>query len=249
MSFRVAIPSFKRAEMLGQKTLRFLAEQKIPKELIDVFVADKEEEEIYKNTLDKNLYDKIIVGIRGIARQRVYIQNYYAEGQKVFSIDDDIRGIATLKMNFDLKDFIERMFELCEKEKVTMWGVYPASSMLYLKDEIRKGVFYIVGCFYGFINQKNLAYPNLDGKEDMWASLERSRMDGAVLRCTWVSPKTTYWLKEGGLSAYGRTLETEKENSQIICDLFPQYCKGVYTKKNGHPDVKLKRLPYTIVSL
>jgi hypothetical protein len=151
--FRVAIPSYKRAEMLGQKTLRFLAEQNIPKELIDIFVADKQEKEEYERVLDRNLYDKIVVGIRGIARQRSYIQNYYPLNQKVFSIDDDIRGIATLKEDFNLSEFIDKMFLLCERERVNMWGVYPASSLLYMKDEIRKGVFYIVGCFYGFINK------------------------------------------------------------------------------------------------
>jgi hypothetical protein len=247
--FRVAIPSYKRAEMLGQKTLRFLAEQNIPKELIDIFVADKQEKEEYERVLDRNLYDKIVVGIRGIARQRSYIQNYYPLNQKVFSIDDDIRGIATLKEDFNLSEFIDKMFLLCERERVNMWGVYPASSLLYMKDEIRKGVFYIVGCFYGFINKQDTFYPDLDGKEDMWASLWRCKKEGAVLRCLYVAPKTTYWLKEGGLSAFGRTLETEKQHAEIVCDLFPQFCQGVFIRKNGHPDIKLKRFPVEILDV
>ncbi len=242
--FRIAIPSYKRQLMLSQKTLRFLAEQNVDASLIDIFVANEEEKKLYEESLVSGTYDKIVVGYPGISRQRTFIREYYPEGQRVFSIDDDIRGIVTLKENLDLTVFINDMFSMCERNNVTMWGVYPASSLLYLKDEIRKGVFYIVGCFYGFINKKDMIYPDLDGKEDMWASLYRSRVDGAVIRVTSLAPKTTYWLKSGGLHAAGRTLEREKMWCDTIHIEFPEYCKEVYVRKNGHPEVKLKRLAY-----
>ena len=247
MSFRVAIPSYKRAMMLCQKTLSFLSEYGIPNNLIDIFVANEDEKKEYEETIPVGLYDKIVVGHLGISRQRSFITEYYPNGQRVFSIDDDIRGIACLRNSFDLPTFIEDMFVLCERQNCTMWGVYPASSMLYLKDEIRKGVFYIVGCFYGFINKQNTWYPNLDGKEDMWASLQRCREDGAVLRCTWVAPKTTYWLKSGGLHAAGRTKEKEEMWCDTLAVMFPEYVEKVYIRRNGHPEVKLKRLPYTLI--
>lgn len=248
MSFRVAIPSYKRANMLGQKTLSFLAEHNIPPHLIDIFVANEEEREIYATTLPSGLYDKIIVGHLGIARQRKFIQDYYPMNQKVFGIDDDIRGIVTLRPDFNLTEFLESMFALCEKEKVNMWGVYPAGSLLYLKDEIRKGVLYVVACFYGYINKKDMIYPSeLDTKEDWWATLERCRIDGAVLRCTYVAPKTTYWLKHGGLSE-SRTLEKERVHAAAVCAMFPQFTQGMYIRRNGHPDVKPKRLPFQVIT-
>lgn len=247
MSFRIAIPSYKRAEMLSQKTLRFLAEQNVDMSLIDIFVADEEERKEYQEKLTEGTYSKLIVGYPGISRQRSFITEYYPEGQKVFSIDDDIRGIATINPIFDLTNFLEMMFRLCEEQNCSMWGVYPASSLLYLKNEIRKGVFYIVGCFYGFINKRNTWYPNLDGKEDMWASLQRCKEDGAVLRCTWVAPKTTYWLKTGGLHAAGRTMEREKMWCDTLATMFPEYVEKVFIRRNLHPEVKLKRLPYTLV--
>jgi len=233
--------------MLCQKTLFFLSEQGIPSSLIDIFVASEEERLAYKTVVPEGLYDKIIVGHPGISRQRSFIREYYDEGQKVFSIDDDIRGIVTLNPIFDLTNFIEMMFSLCETHEVTMWGTYPASTTLYMKNEIRKGVFYIVGCFYGFINRKEMWYPSLDGKEDMWASLYRAKQDGSVLRCNWVAPKTTYWLKNGGLHAAGRTTEKEHLCCDVLLTMFPEYCKEVYVRKNGHPEIKLKKLPYILV--
>lgn len=247
MPFRVAIPSYKRAAMLSKKTLPFLAEHHIPPHLIDIFVANEEEREIYTTTLPIGSYDRIIVGHPGIARQRQFIQEFYPLGQEVFSIDDDIRGIVTKKQDFSLPQFIEEMFELAKSEKVNFWGVYPAGSLLYLKDEYRKGVLYIVACFYGYINMKDMTYPPLDTKEDWWASLERAKLDGAVLRAEFVAPKTTYWLKSGGLSET-RTLEKEQIHSEMVCHLFPQFTKGSYTRRNGHPDVKLKRLPIQVIT-
>jgi len=247
MSFRIAIPTYKRAKMLSQKTLRVLAEQNIDSSLIDIFVADKEEEKIYKETLTPGTYDRIIVGFRGLSRQKSFIREFYPVGLHVFSIDDDIRGIATLNPNFDLTKFLEMMFDLCHEHDLTMWGVYPASSLMYMKNEIRKGVFYLVGCFYGFINTHDMPYPPFDDKEDWWASLYRAKTDGAVLRCNWVAPKTTYWLKDGGMWANGRTLEIEAAQAEVIVLTYPEYCKEVYIRKNGHPDIKLKKLPFTLV--
>ena len=45
----VAIPSYKRPQTLKNKTLKILQEHKIDPKRIDIFVADKEQESIYKN--------------------------------------------------------------------------------------------------------------------------------------------------------------------------------------------------------
>jgi hypothetical protein len=245
--FRIAIPSYKRADMLGKKTLSFLSEHGIDPSLIDVFVANEEEKKEYRDKLPTDKYHRLIVGQLGIARQRTFIQQFYPLGQKVWSLDDDIRGIVSLRENVNLMDFVSQMFDLCEREKVNMWGIYPAGTKYYLKDEIKKGVIYIVACFYGYINKKDMAYPLVDTKEDWWSTLERCRLDGSVLRANWIAPKTTYWLKTGGL-AETRTIELEKVHSAIVAATFPQFTQGWYMRRNGHPDVKLKRMPCQIIT-
>jgi hypothetical protein len=242
--FRIAIPTYKRADMLGKKTLTFLSEYGIDPSLIDIFVASEAEEKEYREKLRPGTYGNLIVGHLGIARQRTFIQQFYPLGQRVWSLDDDIRGVVCLRENLDLMDFVSGMFDLCEREGVTVWGVYPAGTKFYLKDEMKKGVLYIVACFYGYINKKDLIYPPLDTKEDWWSTLERCRIDGAVIRCHFIAPKTTYWLKTGGL-AETRTLELERIHATTVAAMFPQYTEGMYVRRNGHPDVKLKRLPST----
>ena len=53
IDYKIAIPSYKRPEVIKQKTLRVLNEYKIPKERITIFVADEEENQVYKKSLNK----------------------------------------------------------------------------------------------------------------------------------------------------------------------------------------------------
>jgi hypothetical protein len=47
--YRIAIPSYNRLEQLGQKTLKTLEFHNIDKSIIDIFVANKEQYDLYKN--------------------------------------------------------------------------------------------------------------------------------------------------------------------------------------------------------
>ena len=58
----VAIPSYRRPQTLKNKSLRVLQEHNIDPKRIDIFVADKEQENVYKNELPKGSYNRIIVG-------------------------------------------------------------------------------------------------------------------------------------------------------------------------------------------
>ena len=49
----VAIPSYKRPDTLKNKTLKVLQKYKIDPKKIVVFVADKEQEKIYREALPK----------------------------------------------------------------------------------------------------------------------------------------------------------------------------------------------------
>jgi hypothetical protein len=88
----VAIPSYKRTETLQTKTLALLKRYKIPSHKIYIFVADKEEEENYRNALPKDSYAKIVIGIKGLAPVRNFIAGYFPQGKKIVFCDDDITG-------------------------------------------------------------------------------------------------------------------------------------------------------------
>ena len=69
----IAIPSYKRAETLRDKSLTVLHKHGIEKKRIYIFVANKDEEKIYKEVLDPKSYNKIVVGVPKIGPQRIFI--------------------------------------------------------------------------------------------------------------------------------------------------------------------------------
>jgi len=75
--YMVVIPSYKRADVCNTKTLKMLKENKINKDKIMVYVANKEEETEYLKVLDKNLYHKIIIGKKGLVPQRQFIMEQF----------------------------------------------------------------------------------------------------------------------------------------------------------------------------
>ena len=85
MEYHLAIPSHRRAEMLGKKTLTFLRASNAPKPT--VYVSDEQDLTDYRN-----LYPELEICLapKGIAATRNYIQDIQPLGKKIVYIDDDI---------------------------------------------------------------------------------------------------------------------------------------------------------------
>ena len=97
VNYVVAIPSYKRHNDLSNKTLALLKKYKISPNKIHIFVANKKEEKLYEEKLDKALYNKIVVGKKGITKQRIFISKYFPEKQYIVSLDDDIEKVFELR--------------------------------------------------------------------------------------------------------------------------------------------------------
>ena len=68
MDYEIAVPSYKRADVLKARTLQTLGRMVDLEKRLTVFVADKEEEQIYRDTIGDKF--KIVVGVKGIIHQR-----------------------------------------------------------------------------------------------------------------------------------------------------------------------------------
>ena len=97
MNYVIAIPSYNRSDVISNKTLKMLYEGNIIKNKIYIFVANQREFILYKENVLPELYNKIIIGKKGITNQRNFIANYFPEGQYVVSLDDDIEEFEILK--------------------------------------------------------------------------------------------------------------------------------------------------------
>lgn len=233
----IAIPSYKRSQVLNQKTLPYLLSEGFNASQITIFLANEEERQIYQRDISGF---KFVVGQKGICQQRLFIQQYYPLNTKILSLDDDIRKVKLLRPDLTFKTLVEKLFDSVQKEGVSMWGLYPVNNLFFCKDRVIVGNFYIIACCYGYINKQDITeYPlSVESKEDCWYSLKRIQLDGAVLRYDGACPDTTYYAA-GGLSET-RTLATEESAAREVCKLFPELSKFL-VKKNGHAEVKIKR--------
>ena len=248
----VCIPSYKRAELCNEKTLSTLNKMKIPSDKIYVYVADKEEYEQYKEVLNPKLYNKLVIGIKGLVPQRQFIMEQWPEGKHIVFFDDDVASIDLKMSKFKSKSldfFFREAFNESKKQKSFIWGVYPVFNPFFRKarEEISTCLNYIVGAFYGIINRPKLKSIQLTltkengQKEDVERTIKYFVEDGIVVRFNRVGFVTKYYGKEGGLGTFEARLKPMLEASQKLKKEFPEYGE-ISTKKNGMTEFRLKKI-------
>lgn len=228
MSLQFAIPSYKRPATLAAQTLTTLQQEQVPKELITIFVANSEEETLYRQHCPDY---KIVVGELGLTNQRNFITRYYPEGTHLVSCDDDIKKFKKLTPRPFL-EVAEKMFELCNFELCTLWGLYPVNNLFFCKERVIKSLSFIIGNCYGYIVNHDRVIPVL--KNDKWFSLWHYVKDGAVLRYEGICADTKMYAP-GGLTDE-RKIENESISTNFIVTQFPNLCES-RKKRNGRVDV------------
>ena len=236
--YKIAIPSYNRVEGIIKKTLAFLSRYNYPKELIYIFVNTEELKTEYKTKISKELYGHIILTNqpKGICLIRNYITNYFDEGEKYISMDDDIHSIQQLNEDGKLviissiQDLFEKGYKKCEENNASLWGLYPMSNAFYMsnkKEEYTTDLKFIVGGFMGIINRK--IQLSIDMKEDYELTLESYMRDKCIIRFNHVAVKHNIYTKTGGI---GLNQQERINDNKISCEYF----------LNKYPDfVKLNR--------
>jgi hypothetical protein len=220
MPWRVAIPSYRRAQRLKEATLSLLQKHQVPSDRIDVFVADNDEEWDYATTLTAGTYGRMIVAVPGMGAVRNWMTDYYDEGDHILFIDDDITDFLTISdALFDLCKFIDQAFEECAGLDLQLWGLYPVANRFFMKDVATTDLRYIIGSMYGVVNDKSIRV-TLDDGEDKQRTCISYLKYGGVLRYSWVSAKTKYYREPGGMQAT-RTLERQRASGIALLEQFP----------------------------
>ena len=251
----VAIPSYKRAEICRDKTLAMLKHHKIPASKIYVYVANREEYDAYVQVLDKSLFNKLVIGKKGLVPQRQFIMSQWPEGKHIVFFDDDVAKIdLTLSPMFrgkSLEHFFKTAFAECKSHKSFIWGVYPVFNPFFRKgrDEISTCLNYIVGAFYGIINRPKLDAIRLTitkengQKEDVERTLKYFINDGIVIRFNRIGFITKYYNPNGsGLGTFEDRLKPMREASQKLLKAYPDY-GSISTRSNGMTEFKLRKIP------
>ena len=248
----IAIPSYKRAETLRDKSLKLLHEYNVEPRRIYIFVANKDEEKVYKGVLDSKTYNKIVIGVPKIGPQRNFISDYFPLEKPLVHMDDDVSAFiewsASAKRNErplkDLRGFIQRAFDTCRKAECSLWGIYPAANGYFMKNEHTTDLRFVIGAFNGCFNPgtkgpKGVKLELEMDKEDYERSIRFYLRDGVVVRFRNVAPKTAYYTEKGGNQEF-RTMKTVAEGAKKLVKMFPELCSLNLTKKSGYPEIRLR---------
>jgi len=251
MSYIICIPSYKRAQICNEKTLAMLKKHHIPKNLINVYVANQEEYDEYKKILDPSLYNRLIIGKKGLVQQRKIISNSFPKGKCIVSFDDDVKSVDLSMSGYKTLDgFFKDAFAECKKQKAFLWGVYPVFNPFFRKGQqkISTCLNYIVGAFFGYINRPGLkaietTLTKENGqKEDVEMSIKYFINDGIVLRFNRIGFVTKYYGSSGGLGTFDERLKPMLEASKVLKKAYPEYGE-ISTKKTGMTEFRLKKIP------
>lgn len=234
------IPSYNRINTIVRQTLSFLEEYNIPKDEIYIFVANKSEYKIYSDVLSPLGYRNIIIGVLGLKKVIRFIQNYFPNGQKIFHINDDVRGLKQCNGQKkmvpikSLKNVVKRGFRLLRENNLQLFGFYPIVNDYFQcgQREVTTGLRFIVGSIYGYINDKSMiSKTSIVLKEDYERCLSSYTKYGGVLRFTHIGIVTTYANATGGVSALRKTGGREKKESFLLKKLYPNLVHFVNRKR------------------
>ena len=243
--FKVAIPSYRRSDVIMDKTLGTLRRGGVAISNIYIFVVD-DEKELYQTACPGY---QVIVGLKGLVQQRAFIQGFFSEHDTIVMMDDDIEQIyrpvdsKTKEQISDLPGLFHLMNLRMKSEGVSICGIYPCSNLKFAlgNPEITTDFRYLVGAFYLI---RNLKLPEVqlelsdESHEDKIRTIKYYQKEKKCLRYNWVLIKTKYFAK-GGLDSPNR-LKQHAIDAEALCLRFPLHLRLQKTRKMT--DAKFRRI-------
>jgi len=157
-----------------------------------------------------------------------------------------------LKPLENLLELIEYGYNLIDLHHFKLFGIYPVDNPFFMKytthnytEFTTHKLTYIVGCFYGYYNDRETNLLHVENKEDYERSIRYFKKYGGNIRFDNITLKTNYYLGHGGLNNPQRWYDADLCAKKLIA-LYPQYCKINYSSKRID---KYTHKPYTEITL
>ena len=234
---KIAIPTYKRYDELGQKTLTFLSTMNgFCQDDITIFVADEIE---FNHYYERYSEFRIVQAEKGIVNVRNFIMDYYDKDEYVVCLDDDVEGIVSLDDKDTSNLFIQGKREL-DATGLKLWGVNPMANTFFMKSkkEMTHNLKFCIGVIHGYINQKYVIPIECEVKEDYMNTILHYRDWGGVVRFNHLSPKTKYFAK-GGVGNKKERNECNEVATKYIAENFPEFCSS-FRRSDGRAEIRLR---------
>ena len=249
---KICIPSYNRYETIQHKSINFLLNAGYEASEINVFVADQEQYDLYKDKMDKDI--SIIIAVKGLREVRDFIFNYYKQGEKLLCLDDDIEDVRECYLNDDnklrlrsvtnLKEIVRNGFQLCKEKKLKLWGLYPCPNNAMWMDSQKEFTYdykFIIGNFFGCINCKNMNKLSVVDIDDYERSIRSYILYGGSLRMNHLSAKTKFRKNTGGQQDTSDRQELIDLSKQLLINTYPNLIYLRKRKTDTNPMLKDKR--------
>lgn len=252
MNYVVAIPSHKRAQVLRDRTLTLLDKLSIPHSSIFVFVS-KGNIKTYRDILPDDV--TIILGLEGVANNRMFISNYFDEGQNILSIDDDVQAIYELdglktKELDNIDELIKNTFNELETTGLAMAGIYPTKNPFYMKPNHTTDLRFCIGQLRFFKNDRFCEKRKFIMLEDFETTIKYYLKYNGVLRLNDISVKANYNSLAGGMSDNtDRSPLAKRTEVERFFQKYEHYCHIKTTDKRCDIQFNNKHKPLTVQTL
>tara|TARA_R100000700_G_scaffold35530_1_gene44173 strand:- start:3664 stop:4449 length:786 start_codon:yes stop_codon:yes gene_type:complete len=249
-NFEIAIPSYNRPKIIGEKSLKLLMDFGVSSNDILIFVRDKEQQKLYEKEIG-DCFRFHLTGQTGIDSTRNYLREYYhthPEAEKldgVLFMDDDITFFSDMgkPITEPFMDLIKYFFLETKKRNCRLWAVNALNNSFYMKDKISTTLRYCIGAFQGLIidRTKPIIFCDVGHFEDFQFSCEHFLADGGVVRFDRYGITTKYFELQGGICGQlgglkNRQKEME-ENAHYMVARYGEMCR-IKIKKWGY-DLRL----------
>ena len=245
--YEIAIPSYKRPELLKKTTLKLLGDL----DNIKIFIRDDAELANYQKVIGDK-YEFVITNSVGIKNTRNFIRNYYykhdIDYKFVIFMDDDIKAISKLdnrklKVVDNLNDFFLYCYATTVKQNLRFFGLCGFDNAFFMKEDISTNLKFIIGACCGLVAPKEkLILCDVGTMEDYQFTMEHFLQDGGVVRFNNYCITTKFNNPLGGIcedmgGIDARNADT-KQSCEYLADKYPDMCK-IKIKKNCNYDIQL----------
>lgn len=247
------IPTYNRYSLVREKTIPQLNRLGVSNSQIKVFVASEQEADLYQKALSQDI--EIIVGIKGIGKQRVFINGYFPAGERIVSLDDDVSIVQKVDkrvkpLEIPLPVLADRAFELCDETATRFWGISISTNGFFLKHETVVGLRNCLGSLFGEYAGEIKCQSSLDCCEDTEKCILHYINHGGIVRLNDVAAENEYYSDGGVNGFYGgkeNRINDYEINLNALIQKYPNLV-AVKTKNINKPEKGLTRVKVKTVS-
>lgn len=247
-AYEVAIPSYRRAGTLREKTLPTLARNGVPAARVTVWVADAAEQAEYRRVLDAGTYATVEVAAPTLRAARNHIHRQYPAGSLLLEADDDLSDLywsadrrTRVPLPGGVPALVADLGERLHREGVSLAGVHPVDNPYFHRPGTTTDLRYIVGALFLLrVERAPWMDVSLEDKEDFERTVLHFLAKGAVLRRNDVAFRTRYYKEPGGMQAT-RTEQRVHDSAVALHDRYPDLLR-LRRSAQGHTEVAFRRL-------